>query len=144
MGISLRDQRGWLLLETTLLGLILIVAVSCLPLYQQAIALRQADGARTTALFLAREEFSRIQCQMDNNNFMAMPSGTIGWLGAASALQENGGTYDVRAVVGAGDADGRLLTVSVDWQSGSQHGLVTFERPLVVHPLKGSDDHAGQ
>ena len=42
MNISLRGQQGWMLLETIMLGLILIVAVSCLPLYQQAIALRQA------------------------------------------------------------------------------------------------------
>ena len=143
MNISLRGQQGWMLLETILLGLILIVAVSCLPLYQQAIALRQADGARTTALFLAREEYSRIQWQADHN-FSALPAGDIGWLGAPAVLHGNGGAYDVCAVVGSGDDVSRLLTVSVYWQSGSQHGLVTFERLLVAHPLKGSDDYAGE
>ena len=107
------------------------------------IALRQADGARTTALFLAREEYSRIQWQADHN-FSALPAGDIGWLGAPAVLQGNGAAYDVRAVAGSGVDASRLLTVAVYWQSGSQHGLVTFERLLVAHPLKGSDDYAGE
>lgn len=143
MSISLRGQQGWMLLETILLGFILIVGASCLPLYQQSIGLRQADGARTTALFLAREEYSRIQWRADHN-FSALPAGDIGWLGAPAVLHGNGGAYDVCAVVGSGDDVSRLLTVSVYWQSGSQHGLVTFERLLVAHPLKGSGDYAGE
>ena len=50
------EQQGWLLLETIVLGLVLLAAVSCLQVYQKSAELRQADGVRTTAVFLAREE----------------------------------------------------------------------------------------
>ena len=127
-----KGQQGWLLLETIVLGLILLAAVSCLAVYRQAVELRQVDGVRTTALFLAREEYSRLQCRADRKENAVWP-GICGWLGSPGDLQANGGSYSVKAVVG-NVIDGCLpVTVAVDWQATGHSGTVTFERVIVMH-----------
>lgn len=127
-----RAQQGWLLLETIVLGLMLLAAVSCLQVYQKSVELRQADGVRTTAVFLAREEYSRLQCRADRAAAAVRPT-TYGWLGSPTDLQANGGSYTVEAVVGDGH-DGCLpVRVAVGWQTSGHSGTVTFERMIVPH-----------
>ena len=130
---KLRGQRGWLLLETIVLALILIAAVSCLQIYQKALEMRQVDGVRMTAVFLAQEEYSRLQCQADQKKGTVRPI-TCGWLGNDEDLQANGGTYSVKAVIVDG-VDGCLpVTVNVDWQTAGHSGTIIFERMIVLHP----------
>ena len=128
-------QQGWLLLETIVQGLILLAASSCLHVYQTATELRQVDGVRTTALFLAREEYSRLQCRSDRGDGAEQPA-ACGWLGSPDDLQANGGSYTVTAVIGDGTDGGLPVRVAVDWQTAGHSGTVTFERVIVPHPEK--------
>ena len=130
-----RKQDGGLLLETIILGMLLIAAVSGLQVYQKALELRQADGVRTTAFFLAREEYSRLQCRADQTAGGVRPA-VYKWLGSPDDLRANGGSYTVEAIVGDG-SDGCLpVTVVVDWQTAGHSGTVRFERVVVRHSAK--------
>lgn len=127
------NEQGYILLETLGISLMLLAMTGCLLFYRQAAALRCADAARTTALYLAREEFSRLQWMEQNEEsfsaFSVQP-----WLGSPDSLRQNGGIYRVRAETGSRDSTGMVsVVVVVQWEKSGFSGEQRFRRLIGRH-----------
>lgn len=118
-----------------MLGVIVLAMAACLRLNQQAVALEQMDGARTTAIYLVREEFSRLEYAADQGT---LQPGTAGWLGNAADLTRNGSSFQVEAEVREVSARVFSARVSATWTSGVKTGTLHFERLLCRHEWEGT------
>ena len=117
------------------MGVIVLAMAACLRLNQQALALEAMDGARTTAIYLVREELSRLEYAADQGN---LQPGTAGWLGDAGDLTRNGGSFQVTAEVR--EVSERVLSarVTAEWKAGQKAGTLCFERRLCRHEQEGA------
>lgn len=126
-------EQGYILLETLGISLMLLAMTGCLLFYRQAAALRCADSARTTALYLAREEFSRLQW-MEQKEKSIPASSVQPWLGSPDSLRQNGGRYRVRAETDSRDSDGMVsVVVVVQWEKAGFSGEQRFRRLIGRH-----------
>lgn len=129
------SQQGYMLLETVVLGVIVLAMAACLRLNQQALALEAMDSARTTAIYLVREEFSRLEYEADQGTLQA---GTAGWLGDEADLTRNGASFRIKAEVREVSARVFSAQVSAAWESGQKTGTLQFERLLCRHEWEGT------
>ena len=129
------SQQGYLLLETAVLGVIILAMTACLRLNQQALSLEARDGARTTAIYLVREEFSRLEYEVDQGD---LQPGKVGWLGDEADLMRNGSSFRVEAEVREVSAHVLSARVTAEWQTGGKKGMLHFERLLCRHEWEGA------
>lgn len=129
------SQQGYLLLEVVVLGVIVLAMAACLRLNQQALALEAMDGARTTAIYLVREEFSRLEYEADQGQ---LQPGMVGWLGDAADLTRNNSTFRVETEIREVSANVFSACVTAVWQTGSKTGTLHFERLLCRHVWEGA------
>lgn len=129
------SQQGYLLLETVVLGVIILAMTACLRLNQQALSLEARDGARTTAIYLVREEFSRLEYEADQGN---LQPGKVGWLGDEADLMRNGSNFRVEAEVREVSTHVLSARVIAEWRTGVKKGTLHFERLLCRHEWEGA------
>ena len=119
--------EGYILLEILVVGVVLLAMTASLRLYRQAMLTEEIDAVRTTGVYLAREELSRLQWQAAKRGLQA---GQVGWLGAKEQLQMNNGRFAVQADVQPVAENAWQVVVTVDWQRLHRQGKLQFSRVI--------------
>lgn len=119
--------EGYILLEILVVGVVLLAMTASLRLYRQAMLTEEIDAVRTTGVYLAREELSRLQWQAAKRGLQA---GQVSWLGTKEQLQMNNGRFAVQADVQPVAENAWQVVVTVDWQSLHRQGKLQFSRVI--------------
>lgn len=85
-------EKGYILLEVVVVGILVIAIATSFSLYARADGLRAGDAARSTAFFLARAEIAEIEEMVATGKLM---SDSFGYLGYDSDLRQNGIEFKV-------------------------------------------------
>lgn len=119
------DEKGFFLAEAIVISFILLGMSACMVMYKNAVAMRTDNAARTTAIFLAREQIARVGERAAKN---AVSPGSAAWLGDASDLTLNGFRFAVDTDVALYDADFFRVEVTVKFDVRGKRGEEKFER----------------
>lgn len=118
-----RGERGFMLLEVLVLVMVILACLASVRMLDRAAQLNAADGARSQALFIAREELERLNYLGANGRLTA---GTYSYLGDASDVQVGAVSYTPEATVTA-DGDVYMARVVVAWEAPTTRGSVELE-----------------
>lgn len=117
MSARLRGERGFWLVETAAVCLVLMALSAMLLAYPMLNRERADYGLRTTAAYLAQEQIAHIE--IDPGAY----SGNVGWLGdGAEPLKLNGHEFAVRTTVSAAGSSASLrdISVTVTWTTADR------------------------
>ncbi len=118
-------QQGFFLLETVLVGILLMVACGAFGLERSAQVFCTRDAAVMTAAFLAQEQFACIEGKK------GLSEGTVAWLGAGeNPVQRNRKSFQVKSRLQRDSmyAGLWLATVIVVWQEADCNKELVFQR----------------
>ncbi len=120
-------ENGFFLLETVLLGLILMAAAEAFLLYSTTEHMRINSEAATTAAFLAQEQLALAEGQDVETLSQAV---TLPWLGEGDAVEKNGYHYEVETILQetVGDMSLREVTVNISWTENHKNKKMSFQR----------------
>lgn len=140
-------EDGFFLLETLIVGLALLVMSAGFYLYADSMKIKEADGCRVRAAFLARTQFSAAQAEADRRdagNVPLLKVGTYPWQGRNEDLQDGDTEYQVFTEIGGNspDEEGKAsgiydVSVQVNWQGKSAKGEMKLTRTVVAHGKEG-------
>lgn len=131
-----KSQRGYFLLEAMIVPGIIVVMAATVAIFEKAMVIRQVEGARAEAIYLANEQLANLAWQADYQK--GLPQGEINWLGNASDLEQKSGRYEVIATVKKIEAEEYFAISTTHWQTGNHEGEVQLERRIIVHAQKGA------
>ena len=128
-------EQGFVLLESLVAGLALLVMAACFALFARSMELEVADGCRVLAIFLARTQFAAAQADASESRLHA---GSYPWQGEAEDLQDGRASYTVQTHInGAGDGEAGSgiykVSVHVAWHGEAAWGQLDLEREVVEH-----------
>lgn len=129
---TLTNGEGFLLLESAILGLLLVVMAGFLVLPRHTAAVLRMEECRTTAIFLAEQELAELESRARGGT---LADGIYGWLGPAEDLDGRPAAYEVAGTAQKDGARGFALTVRVSWQDGGKVQDVRFERWVARHDV---------
>lgn len=137
------DEQGFVLLEVLILCLVVLACLGAMKMLDRAAQLNAADGARSQAIFLAREELERLNSMGARSE---LSPGHYNWLGDSADITRGGVSYEPEADVDYGDTTGVLQAkVVVPWQARSTSGRVELEgRVKNAGAAQGSKDATAQ
>lgn len=118
-----RGEHGFMLLEVLVLVMVILACLASVRMLDRAAQLNAADGARSQALFIAREELERLNYLGANGRLAA---GTYSYLGDASDVRVGAVSYSPEATVTA-DGDVYMARVVVVWEAPTTRGSVELE-----------------
>ena len=117
------EETGWILLETVLLGIIVLGTAAALGIFVRTALLEERAAARMEAALIARAQFSTMEAELDQG---ADP------LNASLQMTSNDRSYQIeRRVTRTGDFYDVSLRLS--WQILGDEGQVEFVRRLRRH-----------
>lgn len=117
------EETGWILLETVLLGVIVLGTAAALGIFVRTALLEERAAARMEAALIARAQFSTMEAELDQG---ADP------LNAALQMTSNDRSYQIeRRVTRTGDFYDVSLRLS--WQILGDEEQVEFVRRLRRH-----------
>ena len=117
------EETGWILLETVLLGVIVLGTAAALGIFVRTALLEERAAARMEAALIARAQFSTMEAELDQG---ADP------LTAALQMTSNDRSYQIeRRVTRTGDFYDVSLRLS--WQILGDEEQVEFVRRLRRH-----------
>ncbi|SFT52424.1 hypothetical protein SAMN02910356_00892 [Selenomonas sp. GACV-9] len=124
-----KEEQGYILLETLIVGVILLAMVAGMRLYRQAVRVEDFDSMRTAGIFLAREEFSWLEWQAEQTGLIA---GHVEWLGDEKALMmaTGRGRFAVTADVTPLADNAWHVLVTVVWPGDTKQETMQFTRVL--------------
>ena len=116
-------EAGYILLETVVLGIVVLAAVAALSLFARTALMEEQSAAHTNAAFLVRERFSVMAAELDRGH----PP-----LDGVLQEEQNGITYEVRSAVAA---QGKIydVTMYVAWTLHGREETLTFVRRMRAH-----------
>lgn len=122
------NERGFFLLETLFLGLILLAASAFLGVCHMGSQLQESSTMRLTAIFLAQKQLACVQ----GDKVIMGKTGKISWLdsGDESKLNKNGTLFLVTAQLSDVAAEPLLkqIEVTVQWQERKKECEVKLTR----------------
>lgn len=119
------SERGFVLLEILVLCLVLLACLGSMKMLDRAARLNAADGARSQALFLAREELEWLNYYGANGS---LATGTYGWQGEEADVTRGDVTFAPTAQVYESDTPTiRAVYVTVTWNSSTTSGQLELE-----------------
>ena len=123
------DSRGFILLEALVLSLIILSMLGAMKMLDKANKLNALDGARSQAIFIARDQLERAAYEIDNG---AQLNGTLDFLGDKSQLTANNTVYTLQS---AATIENGLttVTVAVDYEVKGITGTIRLERKIKAH-----------
>lgn len=123
------NSRGFILLEVLVLTLIIFSALGAMKMLDKAEKLNAVDGARSQAIFIAREQLERAAYEIDNGTQL---NGTLDFLGDKSQLTTNNTVYTLQS---AATIENGLttVTVAVDYEVKGITGTIKLERKIKAH-----------
>jgi len=127
----MRNEQGFFLLETIVLGMILLAAVEVLGLYYSIEYMRRDSAAETTALFLAQEQCARVAAVQ--NSAEILPEGPLAWLGKTPCpIVKNGYSFQVESTLSKNTSSLNLqnLETRVIWSEGSKNKQIMIQRVI--------------
>ena len=117
------EETGWILIETVLLGVIVLGTAAALGIFVRTALLEERAAARMEAALIARAQFSTMEAELDQG---ADP------LNAALQMTSNDRSYQIeRRVTRTGDFYDVSLRLS--WQILGDEEQVEFVRRLRRH-----------
>ena len=124
-----KAEQGYILLETLIVGVVLLAMVASMRLYRQAVRVEGFDSVRTAGIFLAREEFSWLEWQAEQ---MGLTAGRVEWLGDERALTipAGSGQFAVAADVTPLTDNTWHVLVTVAWPGDKKQETMQFTRVL--------------
>lgn len=128
--MKVEKQQGYILLEVVVLSVVVMAMAASLMLFRQAQVVMQQDSVRLAGVFLAQEEFARLEGAMDRDR---LQEGQYGWLGEGQLLRQENGSFAVKAEVRAETVAIWRVQVRVDWQVSGRSGELVYERLLCRH-----------
>lgn len=123
--VGKKSERGFILLEIIVLGLVIMASLGAVRMLDRAARLNAADGARSQAIFLAREQLERLNYQGAKGYLV---TGRYYWLGEAADTTRGEVTFEpVADVAETAVADVFSVQVVVTWNSQQTSGQVELE-----------------
>lgn len=117
------EETGWILLETVLLGVIVLGTAAALGIFVRTALLEERAAARMEAALIARAQFSTMEAELDQG---------VDPLNAALQMTSNDRSYQIeRRVTRTGDFYDVSLRLS--WQILGDEEQVEFVRRLRRH-----------
>ena len=117
------EETGWILLETVLLGVIVLGTAAALGIFVRTALLEERAAARMEAALIARAQFSTMEAELDQG---------VDPLNAALQMTSNDRSYRIeRRVTRTGDFYDVSLRLS--WQILGDEEQVEFVRRLRRH-----------
>ena len=117
------EETGWILLETVLLGVIVLGTAAALGIFVRTALLEERAAARMEAALIARAQFSTMEAELDQG---------VDPLNAALQMTSNDRSYQIeRRVTRTGDFYDVSLRLS--WQILEDEEQVEFVRRLRRH-----------
>ncbi|MDD6133712.1 MAG: type II secretion system protein [Selenomonadaceae bacterium] len=123
-------QQGYILLEVIVLSVVVLAMAISLQLFRQAQIVMQQDSARLDGVFLAQEEFARLEWAVERDRLY---EGEYGWLGDTQRLEQANGLFAVKASVQEETEEIWRARVLVNWQFAGRSGELAYERLLCRH-----------
>lgn len=130
----MREERGFLLLETVLLGVFLLLMAAAFSLPRHAAQLRGASAARQTAVLLAQQEL--VELELLARSKKPAQAVRTGWLGPEADLRRHARPYDVAGSIEPQQGGWRLQVV-VSWIAQEAQASVTLEKWVGAHDNTG-------
>lgn len=123
------DSRGFILLEVLVLSLIILSMLGAMKMLDKANKLNALDGARSQAIFIAREQLERAACEIDNGTKL---TGSLDFLGDSSKLNTDNAVYTVKSTA-TSENNLTTVTVTVDYETRGLTGTISLERKIKAH-----------
>lgn len=127
------EERGFLLLETVLAGISLMLLILALQFYPQAVRYDVAESCRARAVFLARGQMEALRARGEEGE---IGPGEVPWLGREEDLQEAAGEagpegfcrFALLTEIGPQDPEEAFypVKITVRWDGGAAEGEMSF------------------
>ena len=121
------NEKGFFLLETIVLGTILIAAASVTYLFSAASRQQLHNEAAIAAAFLGQEQIARIEGKSKNE---LNTLGSVGWLGeGTNPVALNGYEFDVKTEIKPYEGTGiRYVAVTLSWTENGKKVSQTYRK----------------
>ena len=131
------DDKGFFLLETLLLCLILMALSGVFTAYRCSERMHEDNKAHIAAVFLAGEQMAYV---MEKGSEGKLRPGDLEWLGAEDALSMNRKRYEARTEISVLEEDTAFfrIRVTILWEQSGKRRQVHFER-LVRNTAAGDE-----
>lgn len=123
-----KPETGFFLMETVVLGIIVLAVAAVMQLYPQAAALSAGEGTRQGAVFLARQQLAYVSQKADAQK--QLPA-EISWQGETSDLQRGNTSYRVTTTCQPSDTGVYTVTVEVNWQNRGRDAALTLKKEVI-------------
>ena len=128
----MKNQKGYFLLEATVLIAVLLAAASAVFVFGMAKAQSVHNEAAVAAAFLGQEQLAYVEAQPTE---ILMSANSFDWMGTGSSpVLLNGQSYTVTTGLEA-DADERFrrVLVTVAWDENNKKVVQTYRKLVKVH-----------
>lgn len=117
------EERGWILLETAVLGLLVLATAAALSIFARTALLADLTSARTEAALAARAQFSLMEAELDQG---ILP------LSEAAEIQSHEHRYHVEKIVTRTE-EFYDVSLRLSWQILGREEQAEFVRRLTRH-----------
>jgi hypothetical protein len=125
---KMMNQRGFFLLETVFVGLILLAVSAFLGACRVGSQAQETSAMRVTAAFLAQKQLAFIQ----GDKTLRIKNGDISWLGLGeeSKITKNGTIFEVRTRLSkvSDTSELKQIEVKVQWQERKKENEIKIIR----------------
>ena len=118
-----RAEAGWILIETVVLGIIVLAAAAALALFARTALLEERVAERMEAAFLARAQLSMMEAELDQG---------IPPLSALTAVTSNDRLYQVETFVARQD-EFYDVHLQISWEHLGHEEHADFVRRMRHH-----------
>lgn len=126
------DEEGFLLLETALLGFLLLAMAGMFLLTRHAAELHHMEACRTAALSLATEELVELELCVKSG---ASAEASYGWLGPERDRSLRQTDYEVTGTIHRETLRVYALAARVTWQERGQEKELRLEKRVAKHDV---------